>query len=137
MKHLLLLSLALTAKHHTVRADIVFDNEVIKTEEIFDIDYANTSDAWAYENDGANTTKYYCVFRSTWNKENHPAQYPQLARWGNQLIFSHTKEYAPFLKDRAAQLGLKKIATVRRKPMFVISRSTRESAHGRLFASAP
>lgn len=62
---------------------------------------------------GGQNTKYYCVFRSTWNAENQPTEYPELARWGNPLMFSHTKQYAPYIKGRAAPYGVEQIAEVR------------------------
>ena len=93
-------------------ADIIFENELIKTEEIFDLEYAKDSNVWAYENDGLNQTKYYCVFRNNWTPKNHPAEYPELARWGTPAIFSHTKQYAPYLKNRAAPIGIQQIAEV-------------------------
>jgi hypothetical protein len=104
------LSLLLLATVASSVADIVFENEVIKVAEIFDLDYARASEVSIYEE---NTTAYYCVFRSHWTSENHPAQYPELARWGDPLMFSHTKQYAPFLKDRKAPSGVEHIAEVR------------------------
>jgi Spondin_N len=97
-------------------ADIVFENEVVKISEIFDLDYARQSDVSVYQTE--NSTKYYCVFRSNWNPENHPAQYPELARWGNPLMFSHTNEYAPFIRKRAAQRGVEQIAEVSWKALW-------------------
>lgn len=93
-------------------ADIIYDNEVIKTEEIFELDYARDSDLTIYDNDGRNATYYYCTFRSNWNAENHPAQFPKAARWGSALMYSHTKQYVPFLKNREAPYGVEQIAEV-------------------------
>lgn len=107
------LLLSLVAFFATARADVFFENELIKTTEIFDLDYALDSSVWAYENNGRNASKYYCVFRSNWNPENHPAEFPKMARWGNPVLFSHTKQYAPYIKNRAAPIGVETIAEVR------------------------
>jgi Spondin_N len=104
-----------------VAADIVYNNEEIKTEEIFDLDYAKDSEVSVYQNDGLNETYYYCTFRSNWNKENHPSQYPDLARWSSPLMFSHTKQYAPYLKNLKAPYGIEQIAEVRQQ----LSRASR------------
>jgi len=107
------LLLYLVAFAATARADIFYENELIETTEIFDLNYALDSSVWAYDNNGLNTSKYYCVFRSNWNEENHPAEFPKLARWANPVLFSHTKQYAPYIKNRAAPLGVETIAEVR------------------------
>ena len=104
----LLIFVALAA---VAQADIVYENELIKTTEIFDLDYALDSSVWAYDQN-KNVSKYYCVFRNNWNPENHPADFPELARWANPVLFSHTKEYAPFIKNRAAPQGVETIAEV-------------------------
>lgn len=91
-------------------ADIVFENEEIKLDEIFDLDYARASNVSIV--DISVTTSYYCTFRSNWNVANHPALYPALARWGNPFMFAHTKQYAPFLKDRAAPSGVEQLVEV-------------------------
>lgn len=92
-----------------VSGDIVFENELIKPEEIYDLVVALDSNVSAYT---MNDTNYYCVFRSNWNKKNHPADYPDLARYGEQAIFSHTKQYTPYLKNREAPMGVEKVAEV-------------------------
>jgi hypothetical protein len=92
------------------RADIVVENELIKQKEIFDLEYARRSKVWMND---ANTTKYYCVFRGNWNPTNQPADFPDLARFGNPMLFSHTKDFIPFLKNRAAKYGVEVIAEVR------------------------
>jgi Spondin_N len=91
-------------------ADIIFENEEIKLEEIFDLDYARNGNVSI--SDSSVTTSYYCTFRSNWNVANHPALYPALARWGNPLMFSHTKQYAPFIKKRAAPSGVEQLVEV-------------------------
>lgn len=106
-----ILSLLLLATAASSISAFVFENEEIKIAEIFDLDYARTSEVSIY--DDINTTSYYCVFRSHWTSENHPALYPELARWGNPLMFSHTKQYAPYIKGRAAPNGVEQIAEVR------------------------
>ena len=103
---------ALVALAATSQADIVYENEVIKASEIFDLDYSLDSSVWAYDQQNKNVSKYYCVFRSNWNLENHPADFPELARWANPVLFSHTKEYAPFLKNRGAPNGVETVAEV-------------------------
>lgn len=108
MKLLLVLSLFLLAV--PAQADITFGGEEIRLSDIFDLEYAKDSTVNA---NLRNTSKYYCVFRSNWNAVNHPAEFPELARWGNPVLFSHYKEYAPFLKDRAAPYGVEQIAEVR------------------------
>jgi Spondin_N len=111
---MLALLLLLLATATVSASDFVFENEVIKLDEIFDLDYARESDVSIYND--VNTTSYYCVFRSHWTAENHPAQYPELARWGDPIMFSHTKQYAPFLKNLAAPNGVEQIAEVRNVP---------------------
>jgi len=109
MKLLLSLLLALPL---AVRSDIVVENELIDTKEIFDLEYARDSSVYAWDNNGLNASKYYCVFRNHWTSENQPADYPELARWANPVLFSHTKQYAPFLKNKAAPYGVEAIAEV-------------------------
>ena len=89
-----------------IHADIILENEVIKVAEIFDLEYAKDSNVWAYENNGHNQSKYYCTFRSNWNANDHPAEYPKLARWGEPLLFSHTKQHIPYIKGRRAPYGV-------------------------------
>ena len=91
-------------------ADIVFENEEIKLEEIFDLDYARTGNVSIA--DISVTSSYYCTFRSNWNEANHPALYPGLARWGDPFMFAHTKQYFPFIKKRAAPSSVEQIAEV-------------------------
>jgi Spondin_N len=90
-------------------ADIVVENEPIIYDEIFDLDYAIESDESIYS---AKQAKYYCVFRSNWNKENHPADYPKLARWSAPLLYSHTKQYFPALKNKEAPNGVEQLVEV-------------------------
>jgi hypothetical protein len=104
---LLFVAAALVAK---AAADIVFENEEIKLDEIFDLDYARASNVSI--TDLSVTTSYYCTFRSNWNVANHPALYPALARWGNPFMYAHTKQYAPFLKNREAPSGVEQIVEV-------------------------
>ena len=94
---------------------LVAGAEENRLSEVFDLDYARDSSVNAQSRD---TAKYYCVFRSNWNAVNHPAEFPELARWGNPVLFSHYKEYAPFLKDRAAPYGVEQIAEVRAPATF-------------------
>jgi len=94
----------------TANADILFDNEEVVVEEVFDLKYALDSDVGLGM---PNATKYYCVFRGTWNKDDHPNDYPELARFDPPLMFSHTKAYTPFLKNREANQGVEVIAEVR------------------------
>ena len=101
---LLLLTLAVP-----VSANIVYDNAVIKVTDIFDLVYARDSNVSSTEQ---TTPEYYCIFRSNWNTDNDPAEYPDLARWGNPLMFSHTNQHVPFIKDKSATAGVKLIAQV-------------------------
>ena len=111
MKVQSLLSLLLPLSLYQIcNADVVFENEIIKTEEVFDLKYAMDSTIYAGTQ---NQSKYYCIFRSNWNKNNHPNDYPDgLARFGEQIIVTHTKEYIPYLKNREAPAGVEKIAEV-------------------------
>ena len=93
-----------------VFGDIVFDNALFDPSEIFDLQFAMDSNVTSYM---VNQTKYYCIFRGNWNNATQPADYPVgLARFGNQAVFSHTKQYTPYLKDREAPFGVEKIAEV-------------------------
>jgi Spondin_N len=107
LKPIILILAAFVSK---TAADIVFENEEVKLDEIFDLDYARASNVSTSDDV---TTLYYCTFRSNWNAINHPALYPELARWGNPILFSHSKQYAPFIKKRAANAGVELIAEVR------------------------
>ena len=92
------------------RADIDIENDLIIAEEIFDLKYALDSDnRWTI----GNATKYYCVFRSLWTPEDHPNLYPELAEFASPAVFSHTKAYSPFIKNREANHGVEIIAEVR------------------------
>lgn len=106
---LLLLTIVVPANASQV-GNIVYNNDLIKTNEIFDLVYAKDSEVLS---SAQNQTKYYCVFRSSWNPVNQPTNYPKLARWGDPLMFSHTAQYYPFIKDRAATNGVQHIAEVR------------------------
>jgi len=96
-----------------IDANIVVENELIDTKEIFDLESARDSSVYAWDNNGLNVSKYYCVFRNNWSADNHPSKYPELTRWSNPVLFSHTKQYAPFLKNKAAPYGVETIAEVR------------------------
>ena len=60
---------SLFALARVLRADIVVVNDLIKPEDVYDFTYSTDSDIWWRSQ---NATKYYCIFRSTWDKENHP-----------------------------------------------------------------
>jgi hypothetical protein len=92
-----------------VTADIVFENEAIVASDVFDLKYAIKSDV---VETSRNATKYYCVFRSLWTEQDHPNDYPDLARYSTPVIFSHTKQYTPFLKNRDANYGVEILAEV-------------------------
>lgn len=94
-----------------VSADIVLENELIISNEIFDLNYAMDSDVEAARQ--RNETQFYCIFRSKWTIEDHPAHFPKLARFSTPVLFSHTKQYTPFLKNREANYGIEVIAEVR------------------------
>lgn len=106
----------------TVSADIVMENELIISNEVFDLKYALDSDVEASRQ--RNETQLYCIFRSKWTKEDHPAHFPKLARFSTPVLFSHTKQYTPFLKNREANYGVKIIAEVRvcRGQLLIVSR---------------
>jgi Spondin_N len=90
-------------------ADIVVNNELIKPAELYDtVTELDSKVFWQTPN----VTKYYCIFRGTWDKKSHPQAYPKLARWSNQLIYSGTKQFLPWMKDRATTWGVEKIAEV-------------------------
>jgi len=92
------------------RADIVYENEPIVASEVFDLKFAYNSKVGTGLR---NNTKYYCVYRSLWNKQNHPVDYPEKPRISPQVIFSHTKQYTPFLKNREANRGVEVLVEVR------------------------
>ena len=108
MKFLLLLVLQ-SALFSSVTADITVENDLIKPEEIYDLVYSADSKVWWRSQ---NATRYYCVFRNLWTKERHPKEYPKAARWSNIAMYSGTKEFRPWLKNRATTLGVEKIAEV-------------------------
>lgn len=95
-------------------------NKTKQTTDIFDLDFALGSSVPV----NAITpivTKYYCIFRSNWNGVNHPALYPELARWANPVLFSHTKQFTPFLMNSEASYGVKKIAEESSKQKAIFS----------------
>ena len=93
-----------------VRGDIEVINDLIKPEELYDFVYSTDSDVWWRTQ---NETKYYCVFRNLWTSERHPKDYPGQARWTNNVLYSTTKDWRPWLKNRATTLGIETIAEVR------------------------
>jgi hypothetical protein len=90
-------------------ADIVFENEPIVASDVFDLKFALKSEI---DENIRNATKYYCIFRSLWTEEDHPNHYPDLARYSTPVIFSHTKQYTPFLMNRDANYGVEILAEV-------------------------
>jgi Spondin_N len=105
-----LLALAVVFAVVPSAADIVVENEPIVYDEIFDLEYAIEGVDSIYSE---RVAKYYCVFRSNWSKENHPAEFPQSARWSAPLLFSHTKQYYPALKNKEAPNGVEQLVEVR------------------------
>jgi len=93
-----------------VNADIEVINDLIKPEEIYDFTYSTDSDVWWRSE---NVTKYYCVFRNLWTSDRHPKDFPKAARWTNNVMYSTTKDWRPWLKNRATTLGIETIAEVR------------------------
>lgn len=104
-----LLSLVVASIAVSTTADIVVENEPIVYNEIFDLEYAIEGVDSIYSDRHA---KYYCVFRSNWNKDNHPAEYPDSARWSAPLLYSHTKQYYPALKNKNAPNGVEQLVEV-------------------------
>ena len=94
----------------TVTADIVMENELIISNEVFDLNYAMDSQVEAVRQ--RNETQMYCIFRSKWTVEDHPEHFPKLARFSTPVLFSHTKQYTPFLKNREANYGVEVLAEV-------------------------
>jgi hypothetical protein len=93
-----------------IQADIVMENELIISNEVFDLNYAMDSEVEAVRQ--RNETQFYCIFRSKWTVEDHPEHFPKLARFSTPVLFSHTKQYTPFLKNREANYGIEIIAEV-------------------------
>jgi hypothetical protein len=114
MRFLFALALALTTT--AVHADIVVENDLIIPAEIYDFTYSTSSTQWWQS---TNHTKYYCVFRNTWTIKNHPYEYPKAARWSNIMVYSSTKEYRPWLKNRATTLGIKTLVEVSKRAVSV------------------
>lgn len=101
-----LLLVALT-RHQHVSADIVVENDLINPEEIYDTIVLQDSNHWWLS---PNTTQYFCIMRALWNPRNHPKKYPGMARMSNPIAYSSTKEWLPWLINRATTLGVEKIA---------------------------
>ena len=93
-----------------VSADIVVENDLIIPEEIYDFVALQDSNKWWQT---TNRTKYYCIMRGLWNPQNHPAKFPELARFSNPLMYSSSKQFLPWLRNRATTYGIEKIAEVR------------------------
>lgn len=99
-------------------ADIVVENDLINPEEIYDFIVLQDSDHWWLS---PNTTQYFCIMRGLWNPFNHPKKYPNLARMSNPVMYSSTKQYLPWLINRATTWGVEKIAEVRKHLMYFIT----------------
>jgi len=106
----LLLFTVVAATYQFCVADIVFENELFVPAEIFDFVYSTDSDVWWQT---PNTTKYFCVYRNLWEKEFHPKKYPKVARVSTPLIYSSTKQYHPWLKNRQTTYGVQNYVKVR------------------------
>lgn len=106
----LLLLAATIAPPKACLGDITITNDLIKPEEIYDFVYSTDSDVWWRSQ---NVTKYYCVFRSLWTAERHPSDFPKAARWTNNVLYSTTKDWRPWLKNRTTTVGIETIAEVR------------------------
>jgi Spondin_N len=91
------------------KADIVVENDLIDPKEIYDFVALQDSEHWWMS---GNVTKYYCIMRGLWNPQNHPAEFPQLARFSNPLMYSSTKQFLPWLRNRATTYGVEKVAEV-------------------------
>lgn len=98
-----------------VSADIVVENDLIDPKDIYDVVVQQDSKHWWMS---TNVTKYYCVMRGLWNPQNHPAEFPQLARFSNPLMYSSTKQFLPWLPKRATTYGVEKIAEVRNNAWY-------------------
>jgi hypothetical protein len=105
-----LLAVICTLLLTVVTADIVVENDMIIPEEIYDFLYSTDSTVWWQS---TNATKYYCIFRNMWTKAHHPKEYPANARWGNVVMYSTTKQFRPWLKNRATTAGIETLAEVR------------------------
>lgn len=92
-----------------VHGDVVVENDLIIAKEIYDFTYSTDSDVWWQ---ARNTTNYYCIFRNLWTKERHPNDYPKMAKWSDIMLYSSTKDFRPWLKNRATTLGIETLAEV-------------------------
>mmetsp|Transcript_3387 Transcript_3387/g.7089 ORF Transcript_3387/g.7089 Transcript_3387/m.7089 type:complete len:401 (-) Transcript_3387:22-1224(-) len=102
-----LASLLFASRRAFVSADIVIENDLINPEEIFDFVVLQDSSHWWLS---PNSTHYFCIMRGLWNPFNHPKKYPNLARMSNPIMYSSTKQYMPWLINRATTWGVEKIA---------------------------
>lgn len=112
----------------TVAADIVLTSDRIDAKDSYKLKYALQS---RVPSTISNTTKYYCVFRSLWNSDDHPRDFPENAVAASPILMSHTKEFSPFVKNRTVNAGMMKLAEVRvnRRKKQVVDNCTRRS-HG-------
>ncbi|KAL7565324.1 hypothetical protein ACA910_014607 [Epithemia clementina (nom. ined.)] len=99
------LLVALTQQYAS--ADIVVENDLINPEDIYDfIVLQDSNHFWL----SPNTTQYFCIMRGLWNPKNHPKKFPGMARISNPIAYSSTKQWLPWLINRATTLGVEKLA---------------------------
>ena len=104
---LFLVLVALTRQYAS--ADIVVENDLINPEDIYDFIVLQDSNHWWLS---PNTTQYFCIMRGLWNPKNHPKKFPGMARMSNPIVYSSTKQWLPWLINRATTWGVEKIAEV-------------------------
>jgi hypothetical protein len=103
----LLLVLSCLTFPRKVNTEFVPDTEPVETREIFDLISSNISTVKESDTD---VTYYYCIFRSLWTATDHPNQYPDRPRFTPPMLFSHTKQYAPFVQNREASYAVENYA---------------------------
>lgn len=116
MRRLLTLA-SLTFLLGQVNTEFVPDTEQVEPSEIFDLVDTNTS---TVRESDSNTKYYYCIFRSLWTDTDHPTDYPDRPRYTPPVLFSHTKQYAPFVQNRQASSAVEGYAKVRHNCVAVL-----------------
>ncbi|CAB9508589.1 Spondin-1 [Seminavis robusta] len=54
---------------------------------------------------------YQCTFRNLWTKNRQPVRFPEeLGRWAGPILWTHTLQFQPWVRDKAVTRGVEKLA---------------------------
>lgn len=93
---------------------LTFAGQPLNLSDAYHVENATASDHYRYSyHPNAVVHKYYCVFRSNWDSIHHPVNYPELARWSDPILFSHSSIYVPGIERRRSSFAIEQLAEVR------------------------